>query len=402
MMMKKIFLYLIVALTWMGLSSCEDYFGTKTDLSFIEIPEYSTRDIAYVPIQPAFSNFARPVSMVVGFDELLYVADELTQEIVCLDESGMEQGRFSVPGLKFVTMDREFDLLAIGTYDTIVNGTPYSLSAIYRIDQLNSTGYGLNHATVQNIIVHPFYFKNSFSSTDAQVTFNGIAVIADNNNPTRNNQYYVTRQGPSANNANQGPDDAVILFSNEDVYASPISVQTSSGLYNNYFKDPFDISTLAKAPQFSANTSPDFFFTSIDADNLLRVQRIAFVESEFGAEYNAVIYGPDPLSTGYLNQPDKFDAPMGVTVAGDASRYIFVSDATKDSIYQFTANGLEGVPPPPASGQTNYAIASFGGSGVGPAQFNEPRGLAYFKNILYVCDAGNGRVLRFKLTLDFD
>jgi len=35
-------------------------------------------------------------------------------------------------------------------------------------------------------------------------------------------------------------------------------------------------------------------------------------------------------------------------------------------------------------------------------QFNEPRGLACWNQILYVCDAGNGRVLRFKLTLDFD
>lgn len=385
-----------------GTTSCEKYFGDKTDLDFIEIPEYSTREIAYVPIQPAFTGFAKPVSIVVGFDELLYVADEMSEEIICLNESGVEQGRFHVPGLKFVTQDREFDLLAIGTVDTVVNGVNYSLSAIYRIDQLSSTGYGLNHATVENTIVHPFYFKNSFSSTDAQVTFNGIAVLGDNSNTTRNNQYYVTRQGPSANNANQGPDDAVILFSNEDVYLSPISVQTSSGLYNDYFQDPFDISTLTKAPQYSASNSPDFFYTSRDANNLLKVQRIQFVESDFGAEYSPVIYGPDPLSTGYLNQPGKFTEPMGVTVAGDGSRYIFVSDAGSDSIYQFTANGLEGVSPPPASGETQYAISSFGGSGIGATQFNEPRGIAYFNYILYVCDAGNGRISRFKLTLDFE
>lgn len=400
--MMKALQYIGALALLVSITSCEGYFGEKTDLDFIEIPEYSTRDIAYVPIQPAFTNFGKPVSVVVGFDEMIYIADEMSSEIVCLNESGVEQGRFYIPGLKFVTMDREFDLLAIGTKDTTVNGVPYSLSAIYRIDQLSSNGYGLDYARIQNTIVHPFYFKNSFSSTDAQVTFNGIAVLGDNNNPTRNNQYYVTRQGPSANNANQGPDDAVILFTNTDQYASPISVQTSSGLYNDYFDDPFDISTLAKAPQISVNTSPDFFFTSRDPNNLLKVQRIAFVESEFGAEYSPVIYGSDPLSSGYLNEPNKFTEPMGVTIAGDESRYIFVSDASNDSIYQFTANGLEGVPPPAASGETNYAIASFGGSGVALNQFNEPRGLAYFNDILYVCDAGNGRVLRFKLTLDFE
>lgn len=390
---------LVLAATF---TSCENYFGDKTNIDFIEVPEYQTRDIAYVPIQPAFTNLGKPVSICVGFDELIYIADEMTQEIICMDESGVEQGRFFVPGLKFITMDREFDLLAIGTKDTTVNGVDYSLSAIYRIDQLGNGGYGLNFARIENTIVHPFYFKNSFSTTDAQVTFNGIAIIANNTNSTRNNQYYVTRQGPSSNNANQGPDDAVILFGNDDSYLSPISVQTSSGLFNDYFQDPFDISTLAKAPQFSASNSPDFFYTSRDASNLLKVQRITFIESEFGAEYQPIIYGPDPLSTGYLNEPNKFKEPMGVTVAGDESRYIFVSDATTDSIYQFTANGLEGVPPPAASGETNYTIASFGGTGIGLAEFNEPRGLAYFNNILYVCDAGNGRILRFKLTLDFE
>ncbi len=394
---------ILSALALIGtLSSCEDYFGEKTDLDFIEVPVYSTRDIAYVPIQPSLDQFVRPVSIVAGFDELLYVADEATEEIICIDEAGREQGRFAIPGLKFVTQDRSFDLLAIGTYDTTINGQAYSLSAIYRIDQLGAAGYGLNYAEIENTIVHPFYFKNSFSSTDAQVTFNGIAVLGDNANPTRNNQYYVTRQGPSQNNANQGPDDAVILFTNNDDYQSPISVQTSSGQFNNYFQDPFDISTLTKAPQFSASNSPDFFYTSRDPNNLLKVQRIEFVESEFGAEYRPVIYGPDPLSSGYLNEPGKFTEPMGITIAGDATRYIFVSDAATDSIYQFTANGLEGVAPPPASGETEYTIASFGGTGVGLTNFNEPRGLAYFEEILYVCDAGNGRILRFKLTLDFD
>ncbi len=400
--MKVLIRIPLLVLLAASLVACEDYFGEKTDLDFIEIPEYSTRDIAYVPIQPAFTQFGKPVSICVGFDELIYVADELTEEIVCLDEAGRVQGRFSIPGLKFITQDRTFDLLAIGTKDTTVNGVSYSLSAIYRINQLSPLGYGLDFASVEHITVHPFYFKNSFSSTDADVTFNGIAVIGDNSNPTRNNQYYVTRQGPSANNANQGPDDAVVLFDNNDDYLTPISVQTSSGLFNDYFQDPFDITGFAKPPQISANNSPDFFFTSRVQNNLLRVQRIQFIESEFGAEYRPLIYGPDPITDGYLNEPGKFETPMGVTLAGDESRYIFVSDASKDSIYQFTANGLEGVPPPPASGETRYAIASFGGNGQDLTQFNEPRGLAYFNNILYVCDAGNGRVLRFKLTLDFD
>ncbi|MFT4754705.1 MAG: hypothetical protein ACI85Q_002265, partial [Salibacteraceae bacterium] len=34
--------------------------------------------------------------------------------------------------------------------------------------------------------------------------------------------------------------------------------------------------------------------------------------------------------------------------------------------------------------------------------FKNPRAVAYLNEILYVADSGNGRVLRFKLTSDFD
>ena len=398
--MKKIILFAFLGLSFL---SCENYFGEKTDLSFIEIPEYTNREIAYVPIEPAFRGFVRPTNITIGFDELIYIVDEGSQEIVCYDEAANEQGRFFVPGLTYVTQDRQLNLLAIGTYDTVVNGANYSLSAIYRINQYSGMSYGLNVAEIENTIVHPFYFKNSFNLSDADVKFNNISVLGNEINPDRNNQYYVTRQGPSTNNANQGPDDAVILFSNEDIYLSPIPITTSGGLFNDYFKDPHGVTTWCKPPQLGASSSPDFLSTSLDPNNLLKVQYIEFIEAEFGAEYRPVIYPvDDPLATGFLFTPGKFEEPKGITVAGDETRYIFVTDAAKDSVYQFTSNGLEGIPPPPGSQDKVYQKASFGGTGTGPAQFNEPIGIAYFNKILYVADAGNGRILRFKLTLDFD
>ena len=398
--MKKLILFVLISATFW---SCDNYFGEKTDLSFIEVPTYSNRDIAYVPIEPSFRGFVRPTNITIGFDELIYIVDEGTQEIVCYDEAANEQGRFFVPGLTYVAQDRKLNLLAIGTFDTIVNGVNYSLSTIYRINQYSGTGYGLNSARVENKIVHPFYFKNSFNLSDADVTFNNISILGNEIDPDRNNQYYVSRQGPSTNNANQGPDNAIILFTNEDTYLSPIPVTTSGGLFNNYFKDPHGVTTWCKPPQLGANTSPDFLYTSLDPSNLLKVQYIEFIEAEFGAEYRPVIFPVnDPLATGFLYTPGKFEEPKGITVAGDETRYIFVTDAAKDSVYQFTSNGLEGIPPPPGSDEKVYQKASFGGTGTGPTKFNEPMGIAYFNKILYVADAGNGRILRFKLTLDFD
>ena len=70
--MKKIN-YICAVLSLVFLNSCEGYLGTKTDLGFIEVPNYSVRDIAYVPIQPAFSGFVYPNDICIGFDELFYI-----------------------------------------------------------------------------------------------------------------------------------------------------------------------------------------------------------------------------------------------------------------------------------------------------------------------------------------
>ena len=62
----------------------------------------------------------------------------------------------------------------------------------------------------------------------------------------------------------------------------------------------------------------------------------------------------------------------------------------------------EGVLPPAATGITKYQKTSFGGTGLSSTQFRSPSGVAYFDKILYVADAGNSRILRFKLTTDFE
>ncbi len=77
-------------------------------------------------------------------------------------------------------------------------------------------------------------------------------------------------------------------------------------------------------------------------------------------------------------------------------------DREKDSLFQFTNTGLEGVKAPAGSTSTKNIRVSFGGTGVDLTQFNQPSAVAYYDRIVYVADAGNGRVLRFKLTTDFN
>lgn len=387
----------IVLLTLLSLSSCENYLGDKTDLDFIEVPEQTYREVAYVPVQPILNQFVYPTDIIAGFDELLYVVDAGTEEVIALDESGMELYRRKVRGARGIAQDRRLDLLVVGSILDSSGTSPVERTCIYRLDLSQPEGYGLEYAKLANVIVHPFYYKTTAISRDEQVSFNRIAVIADNS-------YYVTRSGPN-NNPNQagGPDNSILLFNYQDQFLTPITVtNTQGGIFRDYFKFPFAITSLAKPPQVSVDTRGDFIFSSLDPNGVLKVQYIVNQSSEDGSIYlpKTDFSNDTSLADDFITDPFKFDQPMGLEYAGDGSNYIFVVDKEKDSLFQFTATGLEGVQPPPASGETKFIKTSFGGTGIGPSNFNEPMAVAYKDRVVYVADAGNGRILRFKLTLD--
>ncbi|HEX2900688.1 MAG TPA: hypothetical protein VHS96_13280, partial [Bacteroidia bacterium] len=112
--------------------------------------------------------------------------------------------------------------------------------------------------------------------------------------------------------------------------------------------------------------------------------------------------GDTAKAEGFLYTPGRFASPVDVAYSGDGTNYIFVVDREKDSLYQFTNTGLEGVQAPAGSSSSKNIRVSFGGRGVGLTQFDQPAAVAYYNQIVYVADAGNRRVLRFKLTTDFD
>ncbi|GAB5538377.1 MAG: hypothetical protein Salg2KO_04800 [Salibacteraceae bacterium] len=387
-------LFLLIAL-----SGCEGFFGKKTDLDFIDAPDFTNRDVAYVPIQPIIEGFASPSDVIAGYDGLIYVVDEGTEEIIAFDQAGREQGRTTVPGVTDIAMDRQLNILAIGTFDTNINEVSYTLAALYRLDLNTPAGFGIDKSSIVHKRVHPYYFKSSFSSVDAEVRFTGIDVMADNS-------YYVTRIGPRVNeNQVGGPDDGVLLFNHKDEYVSNVFVSTGAGFFRGYFKDPVSICTYAKPPQAPGlDETADFFVAMADPAVPIKVQALEFNETDFGSSYNVRLldFSDTSEANDFLYRPGRFITPTDITLTGDGTNYLFVLDASTDSLYQFTTTGREGVNPPPGSSETKNIIASFGGRGQEATQFNNPSGVAYLDRIVYVTDRGNGRLLRFKLTTDFD
>jgi hypothetical protein len=392
--MKKELLSILLFIFF--LSGCKNFFGNKTDLDFIEVPIFEPREVAYVPIQPVISGFSKPTSIIAGFDELIYVLDEGTSEIICFDESGREIGRKFVRGAKAMAQTRKLDLLVIGEIPQIFGDSNYIASCIYRLDLVGSGGYGLRNAKITDTIIHPFYYTSQadLRSRKERVSFTDIGVLSDN-------RFYVTRTGINPPNMIFGPDDAVLLFDASGKFLRNISVSTPDGLVNNFFKQPSAITTYVQPPQFTARGGDAFLVAMKSVDAAIKVRIIDYTESEFGAAYEPRILIDNPESAdGFLYAPNRFISPTGLTVSGDGTNFIFVVDQELDSIYQFNAAGLEGVPPPPGSVSTRLAKASFGGRGLGLSQFNKPTGIAYQGRTLWITDTGNGRVLRFKLTLD--
>lgn len=390
-------------------AGCKGFFGDKTDLEFIDKPVYQDREVAYVPIQPVMDQFVKPTQVLTGYDELIYVVDEGSSEIISFDVAGKELGRLRIPGLHKIAMDRSFDLLAIGTYDTSFNNIDLKLSCIYRINQKNGFSYGLQYASKKAVVIHPLHQSKSATTSDELVTYRGITTLGDNS-------YLVSRQGPNKPASsvfcdNASYDDAVLQIRPDlttgkpDQFVSPILVTTSTGTNSCYWTHPEAITSLAQPPQApDISSSRDFLFTSVDPDLSIKVQYIEYSETVDGAQFflKELASGDTSKADGFLYEADKFSRPTGITIAGDRTNYIFVVDAEKDSLYQFNAEGFEGVNPPPFSTNKKQVTASFGGTGIGLNQFNNPTSVAYYQKIVYVADAGNGRVLRFKLTSDFD
>lgn len=396
-MKKRISKYILLLLAFI-VYGCQGYLGKKTDLGFIDIPKTTNTIVSYIPIQPVVNGFSYPTDIIVGYDQLIYVADSGAGEIICYDLAWNKLSSFAIPGLSTIAQDRELDILAVGTFDTTISAVKYTLSAIYRLE-LKNAEYGLGQACVEKKIVHPFYFKQQFSTNDAKVRIRNIAILG-------NNWYYVTRTGPDKSATEfGGPDDAVIQFDKNDNFISPIGVQTSTGYYSNYFQSPVGIATLAQPPQSTiVSPSGDFIFTSVNPTTSLKVQYIQQQVSDNGTAYvvEQLITGDTSQASGFLYTPNRFISPVDITVSGDGTNYIFVVDATKDSLYQFTTTGLEGVKSPPALHSNKNIKVSFGGTGNGLTQFNNPRAVAYYNNIVYVADAGNGRILRYELTTDIN
>lgn len=429
-MYRILLIFVFVGLIGLATVSCEHILGSKGDDMTDEIfdegkkdPDLIVDEVAYSALLPFWDDFNQPTDVFIGYDELVYVTD--SDGLHVLDRSGRKYDVISLRGAVSVTQDRLLNVYVAARYDTVVTAVDaditWDLPAVYKIKNANGAG----NIEFVDTLRHPF-MDNSRSTTNAQhrrldrtrsdndelVEITGVTALANNN-------IYVSRRGPSnASGQAASPDNTVLVFdelrdgegnrtgkmrnTSQLRTLNPNTPSLLSGISIS------DITSFIGPPQrenISENLSFIIAQGAPDRDIPYRVLWVNAVQTPDGLEYrsNGTLLTRDTTrAESFLYDQDKFVNPTGVAYSSDSRGHVFVVDAEKDSLYMFQSNGIEGINPIPGMATDKAINVSFGGTGNGPREFNNPSGVAYFRQIVYVADTGNNRIARYKLTTDFE
>jgi len=404
--MRKLLYFLFI----MFFGACNFFWGDKQDATTDEIfeqgkidPELIPQSIGYVPVLPFFEGFSNPIDVYVGYDEMIYIIDDFGIHV--LDKAGRRFRTFTISGAKRLVQDRRLHTYVSGTLKIKSGGLDYEVAAVYHL---------INTATLANpeiidTILHPFSdisrrFTSFRANEDAAVKFTGIATLADNS-------LYIARSGPNNSATSISYPDNTILIYNKDGN----HIGHSNGLSPSFpsIKSSYKITAIAGfsgPPQrnFGISNSRDFFIAQYDSINPVEfgVIGISYLfDPDLGSLYDGrpqMLNYDSSKSKRFLYEPFRFKKPEHIYIAPDQNTYIFVVDSQRDSIYQFTPLGFEGVNPPANYPERKQIIASFGGNGSGPFNFKQPMGICYNNRMIYVADKGNNRICRYKLSTDIE
>lgn len=397
------------------LAGCDGLFGSKTDLTTDEIFDEARIDptlfqeVEYVPLFPFFSNggdgspLENPTDVYIGFDQFIYVTD--ARGLHVLDLAGRPANFIPIDGgATNVVQDRRFDVYVTARRDTTLSNRTWRLPVVMKY-----TGITTGNPRIAHILWHPFDDETRFFNrpnpvdTDEEAEFTGVGILA-------NNSILVSRRGPVNDPTSVIlPHNSVLEFNAlgeplSQILLSPTIPSLRSAV------SPVDLITYVHPPQ-RQTYAPDKHFVIAQAPDTgplqFSVLSIRAVQTPDGLEYrpdtDMVQSAANPeLGERFLYDEFRFERPGGLAYAADGTNYFFVTDTGKDSLFVFTSRGIEGVAPPPGARTTQPVRVSFGGTGSGAMQFQDPLGVAYFRRIVYVADHGNNRIARYRLNTDFE
>ena len=405
-------------------ASCDTIFGTKSDSTNDEIIDEGNIDPnlenvdGYAPVLPFWEDFDEPTDVHVGFDQLVYVTDSQGLHLLDRADLGPRQ-TISMRGAIGVSQDRLLTLYVAARDSILVperNNERFDLPVVYVIEDFHT-----GTPTIVDTLIFPF--DDASLSTRAaqisrinrnridnyeQVSITSITTLADNT-------FYISRTGPLNSLTSIASADNIILeferVGNTNEFANVRQLRSLSPVTPSLASSVgvTGLSSLVAPPQRNTFTDDrSFLLTQGDQNTEIpfRVLWVNAVETTDGLVFEPnrdLLRRDTTVADSFLYDPFKFRNPADIAFAGDQTRFIFVVDSELNRLYQFQANGEEGViPPAGAVDRSRNLIVSFGTLGSGPKEFNQPSGVSYFDRIVYVADKGNNRIARFRLTSDFE
>ena len=329
-------------------------------------------DTVYVHINPDWSTaagkpYSNPRAILIGHEPFIYICDTDNDRIVMLNTAGTVLG--TLEGIKkpvAIAEDYRLNLIVCAQFDTVINGSTITYSAVYKID-LFAVSHIIGNATKKLILpraidreLHP------------DVKYSAVTAFYDNS-------YYVARTG--TNNASiYDPDNAILEFQcvkqGDDSYQSilPFLDPLSSGLITG--------NGINCMTSFNKRNW-DFIATfdkNVENATAFKAQWFQYRETQTSLYRSAF----SPSEGMPFVQPNRFSAPTGSCIDPFGNIYVADGDPGKDSVFKFGSNGDE--------------LQSFGG----PAVFSKPAGVAFFDRTLYVLDSQKNMIRRFILSTDLN
>lgn len=316
-------------------------------------------DTTYIEIIPPIEGFNQPKALLIGRDQLMYVADTKNSRVVMMNLAGQELGTRRVLQPTALAQDSRLDLLVGGV---VVEANGDSVGAMFRI-KLAPALHRLQSAQMDTLWKEPARPRRRFV---------GIAVLPDN-------KYLVVRRGPD-NSSFVDPDGRVLVFSDKDQFLTPLGdLVTRAGSGITDINQPSGITAFPN--------SRDFIITQLSEGVAYGAIWMIYQQS---SDFEGWLprYDPAKPDDRFVDfvRPNRFVGAEAVVIDG-RRRDIFIVDAALDSVFKFDSRG-------------RFRSESFGLSRTN-GRMRRPSGIAFFDKTLYIADSETNRILRFRLSIDF-
>lgn len=318
-------------------------------------------DTAYVEIDPPYVSTPGGEDLMIGNDQLLYVAETRNDRIVMMNRAGMVLSTRRMLRPQSLAQDSRLDLLVGGS---VVTASGDTAGAIFRLRLYSAFPDSAHHLEV--VPIDTIWIERAHP----QRRFPGLTVFG-------NNTFLAVRSG-NDNSSVIDPDSRILLFDASSRFITPLSAvntRAGSGITDMYY--PTSIASFSNEDFILVQNGLDVAYGAL------------WLKREKSADFEGWLPKFDPALPSVAGvdfiRPGRFLAPEAVTLDRRRTE-VFIADAGLDSIFKFNRNGA-------------FRNESFGAARTGGA-LRRPTGLAFFELVLYVLDGETGLIHRFRLTTD--